>query len=274
MLTRVVRNLKTLATNPSVARDYFLYWESRLLNRGRAIRTFPGGIKIAGFCNFSEFHSVGDFVSDEEREFLSNYSIPEGAIVDVGANVGIVSLMLAKRFPGRSIHSFEPAPSTFATFEANIGLNGCANVRALRCAVSDLDGEILFNADPMGRATSSIALSAGDKAVRVPCTTLDTYAKRNSIDEIAFLKVDVEGFEASVFQGARDILSQHRAAIVYYEVCPGNSRNSGIDPELPTRILLENGYQIRRVSSEGALEPARVSDVSQTVLDNWVGIRP
>jgi hypothetical protein len=57
-------------------------------------------------------------------------------------------------------------------------------------------------------------------------------------------------------------------------VCPGNSKNSGIDPELPTRLLLENGYQICRVDRRGGLEPARVSDVSQTALDNWVAIRP
>jgi FkbM family methyltransferase len=271
---RLIRNIKTLIKDPVVARDYLRYWGSRLKNSGAAVRSFPGGIKLTEFSDFSEFHSVEEFVSDEEYEFLSTHSIGDGAIIDVGANLGIVSFILAKRFPQRTIHAFEPVPSTFHAFSTNIELNACPNIRALQCAVADREGEIFFNADPFGRAINSIAFTSGESVIKVPCTALDTYAEKNSIDEIAFLKVDVEGFEASVFQGASRLLSQKRAAIIYYEVCPGNSKNSGIDPELPTRLLLENGYQICRVARRGGLEPARVSDVNQTALDNWVAIRP
>lgn len=270
----IVRNIRTLLTNPVIARDYLNYWESKLGNSGRAVRVFPDGIKITELCDFSEFHAVGEFVSDEEREFLSNHSVGSGAIIDVGANLGIVSFILAKRFPERTIHAFEPVASTFRAFKSNIELNACRNIRALRCALSDHDGEVFFHSDPNSRAINSIALSASDRVVKVPCMTLDTYSEKNSIEELAFLKVDVEGFEASVFQGARGILNRQRAAIIYYEVCPGNSRNSGIDAELPTRILQENGYQTYRITSLGELEPVRISDVNQTVLDNWVAVRP
>jgi FkbM family methyltransferase len=269
---RLLRNIKTLFANPLVARDYLHYWESRLKNSGRAVRSFPGGIKLTEFCDFSEFHSVGEFVSDEERQFLTAYPIGDGAIIDVGANLGIVSLILAKRFPERTIHAFEPAPSTFHAFRTNIELNGCSNICALQFALADSDGEISFKNDPVGRAINSIALSTTDCAIKARCAKLDTYAEENSIDEIAFLKVDVEGFEAAVFQGAQRLLSERRAAIIYYEVCPGNSKNSGIDPELPTRILLENGYQIFRIGRHGDFEPAGISDVSRTTLDNWVAV--
>jgi FkbM family methyltransferase len=274
LLTRVIRNFKTLISNPSVARDYFLYWESRLANSGRAVRKFPGGIMITELCNFSEYLSIADFVSDEELEFLSTYPIGEGEIIDVGANLGVVSLILARRFPQRTIHSFEPAPSTFRAFESNIELNACGNVRALQCAVADCDGTIPFNADPIGRGTNSIAMSKGEFEINVPCTTLDAYADQNSIDEIAFLKVDVEGFEAAVFQGARRILSEQRAATIYYEVCPGNSKNSGAEPQLATRILQQHGYALYRISENGLLESVDESEVGRTVLDNWVACRP
>jgi FkbM family methyltransferase len=273
VLTRVIRNIKTFVANPSVARDYLLYWGSRLENSGHAVRTFPGGIRITDLCNFSEFHSIGSFVSDEEREFLSKYPIGQGAIIDVGANLGIVSLMLGKRFPQRSIHSFEPAPSTFQAFRTNIAFNGCNNVRAVQCAIADSAGEILFKTDPIGRATNCIALFAGDEALKVRCTTLDAYAEQHSIEEIAFLKVDVEGFEATVFQGAYRILNEQRAAIIYYEVCPGNAENSGIDPELPTRILTQHGYALHRLIRGGLLEPVDVSQVGRTILENWVAVR-
>lgn len=238
------------------------------------MRTFPGGIRITELCNFSEFHSIGSFVSDEEREFLCKYPIGEGAIIDVGANLGIVSLTLAKRFPRRTIHSFEPAPSTFRAFNTNIELNDCGHIRALQCAVADCEGEIPFNADPIGRGTNSIAVSNGEYQLTVPCTTLDAYVDQNSIDEIAFLKVDVEGFEAAVFQGAHRILQDRRAAIIYYEVCPGNSKNSGAEPQLATRILQQCGYALYRIAENGLLESVDESEVGRTVLDNWVACRP
>jgi FkbM family methyltransferase len=270
----IVRNIKTLLNDPVVARDYLNYWGSRLKNSGAAVRSLPGGIKLTEFCDFSEYHAVGEFVSDEEREFLSTHPIGSGAIIDVGANLGIVSFILAKRFPQRTIHAFEPVPSTFHALTTNIEINACPNIRALQCAVADQDGQVIFNADPVGRAINSIAVSKGDFAIKVRCATLDTYAEENSIDQIAFLKVDVEGFEAAVFQGARRTLLKKGAALIYYEVCPVNSKNSGIDPELPTRLLIESGYKIRRISPQGRLEPVGLSDVRQTVLDNWVAVRP
>lgn len=270
----VIRNLKTLLTNPAVARDYWLYWESRLTNSGRAVRTFPDDIRITELCDFSEFHAVGDFVSRKEREFLLTYPIGEGAIIDVGANLGIVSLMLAKRFPERTIHAFEPAPSTFHALQTNIALNASANIRALPCAVADCNGEIAFHAHPLGRGTNSIAAFAGACVVNVQGVTLDAYAAENAIAEIAFLKVDVEGFEATVFQGAPRLLGEQRAAVVYYEVCPGNAKNSGIEPERPTRILQEHGYRTYKIDELGRLQPVDISEVGRTVLDNWVAVRP
>lgn len=274
MAMYVIRNLKTLLTNPAVARDYWLYWESRLTNSGRAVRTFPDDIRLTELCDFSEFHAVGDFVSAEERRFLSTSPIGEGAIIDVGANLGIVSMMLAKRFPERTIHAFEPAPSTFHALQTNIALNASANIRAMQRAVADRDGEIAFHADPIGRATNSIALSPSDSVVNVRCVTLDAYVEENAIAEIAFLKVDVEGFEATVFQGARRLLSEHRAAVIYYEVCPGNSKNSGAEPQLATRILQQHGYALYRIAENGLLESVDESEVGRTVLDNWVACRP
>lgn len=269
-----MRNIKTLLTNPAVARDYVGYWKSRLANVGRAVRVFPDGVRITELCNFSEFHAVGNFVSREEREFLSTYPIGEGAIIDVGANLGIVSVMLAKRFPERTIHAFEPAPSTFHALQTNIALNTAANIRALPCAVANRIGEIAFNANPLGRATNSIAAGAGASVVNVQCVTLDAYAAENAIAEIAFLKVDVEGFEATVFQGAQRQLGEHRVAVVYYEVCPENAENSGTAPELPTRILQEHGYRIHKIDDSGLLQPVDIAELKRTWLDNWVALRP
>lgn len=272
-MTRLIRNARTLLSNPEMALDYLYYWGSKLTHSGHAVRTLPGGIKVTELCNFSEFYAISDFISEEEREFLSSYPIGRGAIIDVGANLGLVSLALAKRFPERVIHAFEPCPSTFQALKANVELNSCANVLPLRSAVAEHDGETSFDANPTVRGTASIANYEGEFVTTVPCTTLDSYAERNAIDEIAFLKVDVEGFEAAVFQGAERILSERRAAVIYYEVCPGNSEKSGLAPELPTQILQRHGYSINRIDERGGLTPVAVSEVRETRLDNWVALK-
>ena len=272
-MSRLIRNTITLLSHPELAWDYLHYWGSKLAHSGQTIRTLPGGIRITELCNFSEFHAIGSFISEEEREFLSKYPIEAGAIIDVGANLGLVSLVLAKRFPERTIHAFEPGPSTFQALKTNIELNSCLNIRPLQLAVAEHDGEVAFDANPLGRGTSSIANYAGEFVTTLPCTSLDSYAKKTAIENIAFLKVDVEGFEAAVFQGARKILSEQRAAIIYYEVCPANSQKSGLAPELPTEILQQHGYSIFRIDKQAGLTPARISEVHKTELDNWVALR-
>ncbi len=268
---RFVRNTKTLLTNPVIARDYLYYLGSKIRNSGQAVRTLPDGTKISELNGFSEYHSIGDYITEEERQFFAKYSPGVGAIIDVGANLGVVSCLFAKRFPDRTIHAFEPSPATFPALKANIDRNGCGNIQALQIAVADHDGEISFDAHPIGRATASISTS-GQYVTRVPCITLDTYAEQNSIAKVAFLKIDVEGFETVVLQGAKGILSRREAALIYYEVCPGNSKNSGVDPEMPTRILQQYGYKIYKIAEGGSLIPSQVTEVRGTVLDNWVAI--
>lgn len=272
-LNSLIRNGKTLLKNPKIARAYLSYWGSKLTNSGRAIRTFPDGIMVTELSGFSEFHSCAEFVSPREREFIYKYPMGEGAVIDVGANLGIVSCMLAERFPERVIHSFEPAPSTFRALKANIELNSCANIRALPYAVAERDGEVPFSADPIGRATNSISAQGGNSVINVPCLTLDSYVEDNSIQNIAFLKVDVEGYETLVFRGAERVLARRLAAIIYYEVCPEITVRAGYDPALPTRMLVENGYRIYRLSEQASLEPISVSVIEQTVLENWVALR-
>lgn len=271
---KLSRNAKTLLSNPEVAWNYFNYWVSKLRNSGQAMRAFSDDIKITGLSGFSEFHSCAKFVDPKEWAFLEKYPIASGDIIDIGANLGIFSLILAKRFPEFKVHSFEPNPSTFQALQANIQLNQCANIQALKYAISGHNGEVYFNADPINRGTTRIVTSASDYVVSLPCMTLDTYVEGQSIKEIAFLKVDVEGYETSVFQGAKHLLSQQQAQIIYYEVCPELATKAGFAPELPTQILQQNGYKIYKLDKQGSLMPIQISDISHVVLENWIAVRP
>jgi FkbM family methyltransferase len=230
------------------------------------------GIRIAGVTGFSEFHSIGDFVTPVEHSFLASYPVGSGVILDVGANLGLVSCIMARRFPDRPIYAFEPNPSTFASLTANVELNACRNVRPEALAVAGRDGTALFDANPLSRGTVSLLEAEGAHTAVVACTTLDTHAERHGIESIGFLKVDVEGFEAEVFRGAQQLLSGRRVEVIYYEVCPANSLTSHIDPRLPTMLLESHGYRIYRIGHGARLEPTDLGALDETVSENWVAL--
>ncbi|MDB9446463.1 FkbM family methyltransferase [Anabaena sp. CS-542/02] len=270
---KLIRNGLTLLQNPKLFGDYYEYQVSKWQNKGEAVRLLPDDIRIVGLSGFSEFHSCTHFVSDAERIFLNHYSLTDGDLIDVGANLGVVSLILAKRFFSRKVHSFEPNPSTFSSLKKNTELNKCNNVLLQNIVVADHNGEIAFNADPTYRGTTSIS-QEGEHLINLPCITLDNYAKSHSIENISFLKVDVEGYEELVFSGAIELLREKRVNLIYYEVCPNNAKKAGLDPKKPTQILLDHGYSIYKLIENGSLVEGNISQIDSVILDNWLAICP
>jgi FkbM family methyltransferase len=229
-----------------------------------------GDFRLGNFSCFSEYLN-SDFLSSAEQSLLTEYSFPEGDVFDVGAHIGFISLLMARRYPDRIVHAFEASPSTHASLIANLKLNGISNVRAYQAAVADYEGSLEFNADPRYRATNSIALESDTHKVLVPCVTIDNFVRRQNINQIALLKIDVEGYEAVVLKGAEETLKNIH--MVFYEVCPSNNRKAGTDIELPFRILTEHGFAIYHFEGE-KLSPASLSDLEKVMLDNWVAIKP
>ena len=269
------RNLKTVLTRPSLGLEFVEYNLNKLRNGGRAVRTITSGIKVTGLSGFGEYHACRHFVNDQERRFFSQLPLVDEIVLDVGANLGIVSVILARRFADRVVYAFEPNPTTYAALQDNLALNRCANVQAHAVAIADHDGSILFAANPKDRATTSITTADLPHAISVECSTIDSFLTRIAkAESVSFLKVDVEGFEALVFAGADDALKDRRIATVYFEVAPKLAIMRGFEPEAGARILLRHGYELKRVDENGRLQGANVADIPDVVLENWVAVRP
>jgi FkbM family methyltransferase len=272
-LMKLIRNAKTSIEQPDILLDFIKYNISRWTNGGKAIQSLDGGLKIAGLSGFSEYRSCKNFVNDPEKLFLQNYEFGSGDLIDVGANLGVVSLLLAQRSSQATIHAFEANPSTVDSLRHNITLNQC-NIRVNNLAVAGYDGEISFNANPVYRGTTSITKVLDSYTINVPCITLDTYVRQQSIQRVAFLKVDVEGYEEMVFQGAKNLLSQRQIQCIYYEVCPDMAKKAGLSPYAPTQILLDSGYQIYKLSQDGSLTSVKIDEIDRVILDNWIALCP
>lgn len=270
----LLKNAARLVTDRDIAREYVNYLFSMFVGQSDAARRLFGEIEVIGFSGFSEYHSCASYVSEDEYEFLSQQEMSEGVIVDVGANLGVFSLLLAKQHPHREVHAFEPSPSTFQALKKNISHNGVDNVVANEKAVGDVDEWTSFQADPESRATARFSGESSAHAVEVSCVQLDTYLEQHDVDRVAFLKVDVEGFEMSVFRGARSLLKEHRASMVYFEVCPGMSQQAGYGPTDATAFLDTCGYSLFRIESGGTLVRADPSEAKAVSLENWVAVSP
>lgn len=120
-------------------------------------------------------------------------------VLDIGANVGIVTIFAALRTK-KLVYAFEPSPENFSFLERNIAANGLQNIKAFNVAVSDktLKSTRLY----MNRSVSNSLLleeCPSNDYIDVPSMTLKDIIDEISSPEIGFLKMDCEGCEGLIF---------------------------------------------------------------------------
>jgi FkbM family methyltransferase len=130
-----------------------------------------------------------------------------GTLVDIGANIGTVTLDFMTRFPEIRVHAYEPHPATFAMLRANIESNGlAARVVTYPEAVGGRSGVLALHAGGPSMQTTAYGAGAAARAreeFRVPMVALDTVIERCVADgPIALVKIDAEGAEAEILEGA------------------------------------------------------------------------
>jgi FkbM family methyltransferase len=158
----------------------------------------------------------GAFVQIEDRDELTTfwhvfccgeYDVPMDSktIVDLGANIGAFSLWAARRCPTAKIVAVEPFPSTFERLEKTVSDNNLANrVKTLNIAIGAANGVVSFDATEGKRSycRSIIEEDSNTDSVEVPSLSLESLLDRCEIDELDCLKMDVEGGEYAIFDGA------------------------------------------------------------------------
>jgi FkbM family methyltransferase len=160
--------------------------------------------------------------------------------IDVGANIGLVSLGVAQRLNSQQmvfeVHAFEPMPKTFAYLKENIGLNPALapHITTYNLGLSDKIGDATLFLFPSHSGAASMAPNPGfsQEQVSIQLETLDNVllSKIPVQTSKVVLKVDVEGFELFVLKGATAFIKQHRP-ILYLEVDTYHLYRSGYDTE-------------------------------------------
>jgi len=163
-----------------------------------------------------EFLWLADFEL-ADRNFVAAYLRPGMQVFNVGANVGLYSV-LASVLVGEKgrVHAFEPSTESYGRLLRNLELNDCRNVAAVRLALSDIRRELVLRADPLypsydgHRFVESISsagnLLSSDEIVQA--STLDCYLAQLGCLDVDFMIIDVEGAELGVLEGGIETLTR------------------------------------------------------------------
>lgn len=151
----------------------------------------------------------------------SEYRLPirvdARVIFDIGANIGMTTLYYAAVFPRAHIYCFEPLPQNLELLRINTAPIA-DRVTIIPKGLGDADG--LFDYHPsndpanFGGGTFHGVGCDGDRALRLPVTTLAAVCERYGIDRVDILKIDAEGAEFAVLQGAPAGLLERTAAVI------------------------------------------------------------
>jgi len=137
-------------------------------------------------------------------------------VYDIGANIGYVSLMLAKQVgPEGGVFAFEPIPETFDMLRKNIMLNKGRNITLLNVAAAASSGLTVMRTIENLSMSSLVWHRADARAVQVPIETvaIDSLIERGELPPPKFVKIDVEGAEGLVLQGMAHTIARIKPVI-------------------------------------------------------------
>ena len=160
-----------------------------------------------------------------EMRFVRDYLRPGDRFVDVGANIGLYSLLAASVVgPSGRVIAFEPGRVPSARLHEAIALNRIKHIDLIRSAVGEGPGELVFEAGDED-ATAHISGSPGAAGDRVPVVRLD-----EALDHVpyAMAKFDIEGYEPFALRGMRHLLSAGNPPIFLMEAA-GYSKRYGVE---------------------------------------------
>lgn len=230
--------------------------------------------KLLGFDNYLFVFSIFTIRrmsrNHHEEEFVHFMEmIPDkGAILDIGANIGIMTVSLARKFPHATVLSFEPMPQNLKALKRIIRYFRLKNVQLFESALGEENGELTMvmpvldkvkmqglshvvegdNNDPLNQGLT----------FRVPVKKLDEIKELAALPAIHAIKIDVENFEYPVLKGGRELLLKHKP-VIYCELWKNERRDLTLD------YLRGLGYKVKVYDGKGMVDYTN-QDVTNFIL--------
>jgi FkbM family methyltransferase len=166
---------------------------------------------------------IGFFGSYESelRDIMRTVLPVAGTAIDVGANAGWHTLLMARLVgPQGRVLAVEPNPSVREDLRRNIAINRLGHVEVVGSALADAPGTLNFvapHAEHPASASGHVVMddAAPPDAMPVAASTLDVLAAEQRLDRLDLIKIDAEGFEWPILQGAQTSIARFRPYIIF-----------------------------------------------------------
>jgi FkbM family methyltransferase len=170
---------------------------------------------------------------------------PGEVAIDVGTNIGEVLLNFARQVgPQGQVFGMEINPRTYQRCLRNIALNPFRNVELCDVGLGRQEGELfLSRPDQRNSGADRVVSDPASQGTRVKLTTLDKFVKERGLARLDVVKIDVEGFEMNVLQGAEASLRRFHPRL-FIELDDGNLRQQGSSAQELVGWLMGLGYAL------------------------------
>lgn len=158
-----------------------------------------------------------------ELAFVGRFLQPGMTVLDIGAHHGLYTLLASRRVgPKGQVIAFEPSPRERKALFRHLKLNRCTNVTVQGLALGNEEGEAILHIVQGGESGCNSlkppVVKSGTSPVRVSVARLDDWLRKQGIERVDFVKLDVEGAELSVLKGARRLLESAKRPVFLMEV--------------------------------------------------------
>lgn len=241
-----------------------------------AIKTLSIGGRTLEFWGNPQDPYFADLEAHHEAaagfgRYLTRHLRPDAVVLDIGANIGLMTLPMALACPQGHVWAFEPVAGNAAFLRRNLEANGIANCTVTEAALGARTGVLRMRLD--GAFSHPVTESSLDRAGEqgeVNAIALDEFAAaaEPAIARVDFIKLDVEGFEPVVLSGARRLIARERPPILAEFNAWCLAFCQGFHP-FSFAYALWRAFEVSRLSPEGDPLPAG-SDAGRFLHDHLV----
>jgi FkbM family methyltransferase len=216
------------------------YFDIELIHNVK-IRCYPDSYSAATalYCGLYDYN---------EMNFLLRYLRGNDSFLDIGANVGIYTLLAASKIQSGSVYSFEVLPKNYNRLIQNLKLNQFQQVKSYAIAVSDFTGNTALNiaeGDSMPFITNNVT----DNTITVTTDTLDNLLQYESVANLTLAKMDIEGAEILALKGAVSLLKKQRPYVWIMEI-NDTVNNFGWQKQDVVNFLEDYGYSLYQYDAD------------------------
>jgi FkbM family methyltransferase len=170
-----------------------------------------------------------------EYQQVAEYARTANTIVDVGSNIGIVSILISRSAPDAQIFAFEPDPLNFALSQINFELNGCHNIAAINAAVADFTGPILLHkasqnwGDHRTYTPNERGAKVGSQTTRIfaisPTAFFSAVDGQPGPHDVDLVKISTQGSDIKILRAFHPLLKPGSKVVLQFS--PSHLRASG-----------------------------------------------